>query len=64
VEAAAIEEEKTPLQHHPLWKQCSNSLYDVSVSSDDEAVKPGDFNSFKTKYLADTVAVIKAKQKK
>ncbi len=48
-----------------------NSSYDVSVPYDaaamlayDEAGKPGDFNSFKTKYLADTVAMIKAKQKK
>jgi hypothetical protein len=44
---------------------------DVSIPYDaaamlayEEAGKPGDFHSFKTKYLADTVAMIKSKQKK
>lgn len=47
------------------------SSYDVSIPYDaaamlayEKAGKPGDFGSFKSKYLADTVAMIKSKQKK
>lgn len=49
----------------------SSGSIDVSVPYDaaamlayEEAGKPGDFASFKTKYLADTVAMVKSKQKK
>jgi hypothetical protein len=48
-----------------------SSSADVSVPYDaaamlayEKAGKPGDFASFKTKYLADTVAMVKSKQKK
>ena len=49
----------------------SSGSSDVSVPYDaaahlawEEAGKPGDFASFKPKYIADTVAMVKAKQKK
>ena len=49
----------------------SSGSSDVSIPYDaaamlawEEAGKPGDFASFKPKYIADTVAMVKAKQKK